>query len=74
MSISTKTKLNPWPESASELHRPRDRCLSAKFVSTYADRGCHVVSVTDFYGRILSFLDRSRYSFFLVAPSLYSRY
>jgi hypothetical protein len=25
------------------------------------DRGCHVVSVTDPYGRILSFLDRSRY-------------
>jgi hypothetical protein len=28
---------------------------------TFADRGCHVVSVTDFYGRILGFLDRSRY-------------
>jgi hypothetical protein len=26
----------------------------------FADRGCHVVSVTDPYGRILSFLDRSR--------------
>jgi hypothetical protein len=26
-----------------------------------ADRGCHVVSVTDPYGRILGFLDRSRY-------------
>jgi hypothetical protein len=25
------------------------------------DRGCHVVSVTDPYGRILDFLDRSRY-------------
>jgi hypothetical protein len=25
------------------------------------DRGCHVVSVTDPYGRILAFLDRSRY-------------
>jgi hypothetical protein len=25
------------------------------------DKGCHVVSVTDPYGRILSFLDRSRY-------------
>jgi hypothetical protein len=28
---------------------------------TFADRGCHVVSVTDPYGRILGFLDRSRY-------------
>jgi hypothetical protein len=27
----------------------------------FADRGCHVVSVTDPYGRILDFLDRSRY-------------
>jgi hypothetical protein len=27
----------------------------------FADRGCHVVSVTDPYGRILGFLDRSRY-------------
>jgi hypothetical protein len=28
---------------------------------TFADRGCHVVSVTDPYGRIIDFLDRSRY-------------
>jgi hypothetical protein len=27
----------------------------------FADRGCHVVSVADPYGRILGFLDRSRY-------------
>jgi hypothetical protein len=27
----------------------------------FADRGCHVVSVTNPYGRILGFLDRSRY-------------
>jgi hypothetical protein len=27
----------------------------------FADRGCHVVSVTDPYARILDFLDRSRY-------------
>jgi hypothetical protein len=29
----------PWPESASELFRPRDRRLSAKLVPTFADRG-----------------------------------
>jgi hypothetical protein len=29
--------------------------------SFLADRGFHVVSVTDPYGRILGFLDRSRY-------------
>jgi hypothetical protein len=50
-----------------------DSRLSAKLVPTFADRGCHVVSVTDPYGRILAFLDRSRYFFFQVAPRLYSR-
>jgi hypothetical protein len=62
-----------WPESASELYRPSDRRLSAKWLPTFADKGCHVVSVTDPYGRILDFLDRSRYYFFQVAPQLYSR-
>jgi hypothetical protein len=27
----------------------------------FADKGCHVVTVTDPYDRILGFLDRSRY-------------
>jgi hypothetical protein len=44
--------------------------VSANF---FAVRGCHVVSVTNPYGRILGFLDRSRYYFFQVAPQLYSR-
>jgi hypothetical protein len=35
--------------------------LSAKWLPTFADRRCHVVSVTDPYGRILCFLDRSHY-------------
>jgi hypothetical protein len=35
--------------------------------------GCRVVSAADPYGRILRFLDRSRYFFFQVAPQLYSR-
>jgi hypothetical protein len=50
-----------------------DRRLSAKLVSTFADRGCRVVSATDHYGRNLRFLDRSRYFFFEVAPQLCSR-
>jgi hypothetical protein len=50
----------PWSESASELYRPSDRRLSAKRLPTCADRECYVVSVTDPYGRILGFLDRSR--------------
>jgi hypothetical protein len=49
-----------------------DRRLSAKLVPTFADRGCLVVSTTDPHGRILGFLDRSRYYFFQVAPQLYS--
>jgi hypothetical protein len=71
-SQSIHTKQTPWPESASELYRPSDRRLSAKLVQTFADRGCHVVSVTDLYLRIPGFLDRSRYFFFQVAPQLYS--
>jgi hypothetical protein len=53
--------LTPWSESASELYRPSDHRLSAKSLPTFADRGYHVVSVTDPYGRILGFLDRIRY-------------
>jgi hypothetical protein len=41
-----QTKI-PWPESSSELYRPCDPHLSAKLMPTFADRGCHVVSVTD---------------------------
>jgi CBS-domain-containing membrane protein len=61
-SIEQKTKQQtPWSESASELYRPSDRRLSAKWLPTFADKGCHVVSVTDPSGRILGFLDKSRY-------------
>jgi hypothetical protein len=69
----TNNKQTPWSESASELYRPSDHRLSAKLVLTFADRGCHVVSVTDTSGRILEFLDRSRCFFFQAAPQLYSR-
>jgi hypothetical protein len=57
----------------SKAIRPSDRGLSAKLVPTFADRGFHVVSVTDPYGRILGFLYRSRYSLFQVASQFYSR-
>jgi hypothetical protein len=62
-----------WSVSASELYRPNDRRLSAKLLPTFAIRGCHVVSLTDPLGRILGFLDRSRYVFFQVAPQLHPR-
>jgi hypothetical protein len=47
--------------------------LLCELVPTSADRGCCVVSATDPPGRILGFLDRSRYCFFQVTPRLSSR-
>jgi hypothetical protein len=58
---NNKQQQTPWSESASELYRPSDRRLSVKLVPTFADIGCHVVSMTDPYSRIFGFLDRSRY-------------
>jgi hypothetical protein len=52
--------ITSWPDSASELYRPSYRRLSAKLVPTFADGGCHVVIVTDPYGRILGFVGRKR--------------
>jgi hypothetical protein len=43
------------PEFMSELFGLSDRLFSAKLVPTIEDRGCHVVSVTHLYGRILDF-------------------
>jgi hypothetical protein len=73
LSYLKTIKRTPWPGSASELYRPSDCRLSEKLVPTFADWGCHVVSVTDPYGRILGFIDWSRYFFFQVASQLYSR-
>jgi hypothetical protein len=53
-----KCEKTPWPESESELYRPSGRRLSAKLVTTFAERGRHVVSVTYPYCLILGFLDR----------------
>jgi hypothetical protein len=61
ITLHNLKKKTPWSESASELYRPSDRRLSAKWLPTFADRVCHVVGVTDSYGHILGFLDRSRY-------------
>jgi hypothetical protein len=63
----------PWSESVSELYRTSDHRLLAMLVPTFADRGWHVVNVTDPYGSVLGFLTRSRYIFFQVTPQLYSR-
>jgi hypothetical protein len=64
-----KTKQQtPWSESASELYRPSDRRFSAKWLPTFADKGCHVVSVTD-----SRFSRQEPLLFYQVAPQLYSR-
>jgi hypothetical protein len=65
-----ENKQTPWPESASQLHRPNDRSLLAKLLPTFAGRGCRVVSETDPYGSILGFQNRSSYVFFQVDPQL----
>jgi hypothetical protein len=41
-------------------------------VAIFAERGCHVVSVTISYSRILGFKDRSLYFFFQAAPQLWT--
>jgi hypothetical protein len=61
------------------IHKKKLRDLSLRKnyterVSIFADTVCHAVSVTDPYGRILGFLDRSRYFFYQLAPQLYSRW
>jgi hypothetical protein len=40
-------KKTPWLESVSELYRRSNHCLSAKLVPIFANRGCHVVIMTD---------------------------
>jgi hypothetical protein len=44
-------------ESASELYRLSDRRRSAKLMSTFPDRGCHVVSAMSPSDRNFDFLD-----------------
>jgi hypothetical protein len=68
MSCDLLKLQTPWLYSASELYRPSGRRLSSKLVSTFADRGCRVVSAIDTHGRILS-----RYFSIQVAPQLSSR-
>jgi hypothetical protein len=55
-TYSPKTKLN-----SMVCVRERPPLVDEVIANYFADRGCHVVSVTDHYGRILDFLDRSRY-------------
>jgi hypothetical protein len=66
-------KQTPWSESASELYRPSDRRLSAKWLPTFAARGCHVVSVTGSLRPYSRFSRQDPLLFYQVSPQLYSR-
>jgi hypothetical protein len=64
-SLHKKTnKQTPRSESVSKLYQLSVRCLLANLVKTFVHRGCRVVSVMDPYGRILYFIEPSRYIFF----------
>jgi hypothetical protein len=52
-TVSLNLTLWSWSKSVSEQYRPSDSRLSEKLVPTFADIGCHVVSVTDSYDRII---------------------
>jgi hypothetical protein len=60
-------------ENAMLIRITTDRRLSAKFVPTFVDRWCRMVSATDPYSYILGFLNPRRYYLFQVAFQLYSR-
>jgi hypothetical protein len=64
--MKTKTKLRGLSPRENYTDRATAACRR-NLVPNFADKGCHVISVTDPYGRILCFLDRSRYFFFQVA-------
>jgi hypothetical protein len=70
--ITKDRYLHKKQDSVSPRANYTDRRLSAKLVRTFADRGCHGVSVKNTYGRNLGFIDWSHYFFFQVAPQLYS--
>jgi hypothetical protein len=58
----------------NSVARVRQRTIpTERQCQLFADRGCYVVSLTEPYGRILAFLDQSRYFFLQAAPRLYSR-
>jgi hypothetical protein len=55
-----KTKLHGLSPLANYTDRATAACRRSD-CQLFADRECHVVSVTDPYGRSFGFLDRSRY-------------
>jgi hypothetical protein len=60
LSKKLKIKLHGLSPRANYTDRATAACRRS-YCQLFADRGCHVVSVTDPYGCILGFLDRCRY-------------
>jgi hypothetical protein len=60
LRVKIKTKLHGMSPRANYTDRATAACWRSD-CQLFADRECHVVSVTDPYGRILGFLDRNRY-------------
>jgi hypothetical protein len=60
VSTYYKKKLHGLSPRANYTDRATTACRRSN-CQFFADRGCHVVSVTDPYGSILGFLDKSRY-------------
>jgi hypothetical protein len=58
--IKNKNKLHGLSPRANYTDRATASCRRS-YCQLFADKGRHVVSVTDPYGRILGFLDMSRY-------------
>jgi hypothetical protein len=56
-----KLKKTPWSSPRANYNDRVTAACRRSDCLLFADIGCHVVSVTDSYGRILGFLDRSRY-------------
>jgi hypothetical protein len=67
--VHASTYIGSRVQNQTNQNKLRGLSLRANF----ADRECHVVSVTDPHGHILEFLDQSRYFFFQVTTQLYSR-
>jgi hypothetical protein len=67
----TKTKLHDLSPRATYTDRETAACRRSD-CQLFADRGCHVVSVTDPYGPYSRFSRQEPLLFYQVAPQLYS--
>jgi hypothetical protein len=69
-SLNYVAKRTTCLQSARTIPIERQPLVGEVIANFFADRVCHVVSVTDPYGHILGFLDRSRYTFLSSSSSV----